>query len=180
VNDISSRASVARWKWKAAKARAEIAAVFETHGHRVVGEWCDFDDSARLTEQAERLGASPARVIQRWEARDDFGDAFTECASLEQPESSVDVIITDAPDAAWIRMPFALVVSELVPAAVDWLTDGFIVVDPGADSLISVDVEERRGVSFIEVTFIGDGFGQLQERLIERGPRVLPIADHER
>jgi hypothetical protein len=175
VGEIENRASLARWKWKAEKARIAVSASFESRNRELVGEWCEFDESTRLSEGTERLGPSPDRIIQRWPTKLQFIAAVEACGPALRKLDHVYVLIMDSPDAGWIRVRGALVSSELARAASEWLTDGFIAFYPDRESLLSVDVEERGGVSYIETTLIGDGFGELRDCFNERGPSPLRI-----
>jgi hypothetical protein len=49
--------------------------------------------------------------------------------------------------------------------------------NPASSSLVSVDVEERNGISVIESTLIGDAFGHLRDCFERFGPVPLPIID---
>jgi hypothetical protein len=84
----------------------------------------------------------------------------------------------DVPDAAWIRVSTDVLLNDLVPAAGEWMSDGFIVFDSGSDSLLSIDVEEKHGTSVIETTTIGTGFDRLRDCYLQRGPLPLPILGH--
>jgi hypothetical protein len=174
--EIASRAALARWKWKAERARAAIAAEFGSRNQQLIGEWCDFDESMSLSESAERLGSSQGRIIQRWPTKPQLIDALEACGPALRKLGHVYVLIMDLPDAAWIRVSGELLSSELARAAGEWLTDGFIAFDSRKESLLSVDVEERDGESYIETTVIGDGFGELCGCFSERGPSPLRIA----
>jgi hypothetical protein len=180
VADISNRSALARWRWKAEKARTALIATFSAHDRQLVGEWCSFDESMRMDDDSRRLGASPARVIQRWATRQRFIEAFRSCEPVPSQLEYIYVLVMDMPDAAWVRVRFDLLSSDLVPAAAAWLTDGFIALDPESESLISVDVEENDGSCFIETTFIGDMFHEIRDCLNDREPLVLEIIDQSR
>lgn len=160
MGEISDRGAAARWRWRAERARADVFAAFTGHGHVFAGEWCDREESERLSRVAERLGPSPARVIQRWPDRRRLAGILGTAGPAE-----VRLLILDFPDAGWARVP-AGVVTPGFARAVEWMTDGFVVFDPEREALLSVDVEAR----FVETTVIGDGFGFLRA-----GPAPLPI-----
>lgn len=170
VGELANRAVVARWRWKANKARATVTAKFESRGRHLIGEWCDLDESTRLDDGAERLGPTPSRIIQRWPTKQQVVEALEASASSLRQLGDVHVLIMDAPDAKWIRVRGDVVSTDLGPAAGEWMTDGFIVFAPDVASLLSVDIEEEGGVSFIETTLIGEGLGELRSYFAERGP----------
>jgi hypothetical protein len=175
VGEVSDRASLARWNWKARNARATLSAMFTSHGYQLVGEWCDFEQSTRLSESAARLGPSPTRTIQRWDAKQSFIAAADSCIGALDSFERLYVHIMDAPDAGWIHVPSDHVLSKLARAASEWLTDGFIAFDPESESLLSVDVEEMSGTQFIESTVIGNKLTTLRDYFKERGPQPLEI-----
>jgi len=84
-------------------------------------------------------------------------------------------MVMDQPESAWIEVSAEDLLSEVVPSAGEWLTDGFIMFDPVTSSLVSVDVEEGAGVTFIESTIIGRGFGALRQCFEQFGPEPLQI-----
>jgi hypothetical protein len=177
MSELSGRASLARSNWKGERARAVVSTVFESHDQRLVGEWCDFEQSVRLTEGAERLGSSPARVIQRWPAGHQLTEILSACAGALGTLNEINVLIMDQPDAGWVRVRADLLSFELARAAAEWMTDGFIAFDPVTESLLSADVEQGSGSTFVETTVIGDGFGGLRQCLREGGPAPLSIVD---
>ncbi len=180
AEELASRAASARWKWKAERARTAITAAFESRDQHLAGEWCGFEESTGLGERVERLGPSPGRIIQRWPAKRQFVAALQACGSAAFPSVDVHVVVMDAPDAGWIRVRADLVAGDLARAVGEWMTDGFIAFDPEVDSLLSVDVEEKGGVSFIETTLIGAGFGELRAWLGKRGPSPLVVVEQGR
>lgn len=180
VGEIASRAAAARWKWKAANARAALSAEFASRGRQLAGEWCDLDESTRLGDGAERLGPASDRIIQRWSTKRQLVEALEAGESALRRLGGVYVLVMDAPDAGWVKVRGEAVSADLAHAAADWLTDGFIVFLPDAASLLSVDVEGNGDVSFIETTLIGDGLGELRACFIERGPAPQKIMNRSR
>jgi hypothetical protein len=177
AGDIENRASLARWKWKAEKARAAVSANFSNHGQKLVGEWCGYDESTTFSNGTERLGSAAGRIIQRWPTKRQFIEATKVCGQTCGDLGYVYVLVMDVPDAAWMRVRGELLCTELAPAAAEWLTDGFIAFDPDKESLLSVDVEERGGASYIETTIIGEAFRELRDCFNEHGPAPLTIVD---
>ncbi|HKS98922.1 MAG TPA: hypothetical protein VJT31_05265 [Rugosimonospora sp.] len=175
MGDVSERAELVRWRWRAQRARRLLAETFVDHRHQLSGDWCDFEESARLTADCRSIGQSAGRVIQLWPARRQFADAMGACDLAGMRRSTVFILLMDLPDAGWIRMSVDAVLADLIPAASEWMTDGFIMFDPATASLVSVDVEERRGSPMIETTVIGDGFGRLRECLERVGPPPLRV-----
>jgi hypothetical protein len=177
ADDMSDRAERWRWKRRAESARSALAAAFAEHGRGLAGDWCDLDESHQLTERCEALGPSPSRVIQRWPAKERFLEVTRSCWAAVPSDPDLRVLVMDTPDAAWIRLSADAILADLVPAAGDWMSDGFIVFHSPSDSLLSVDVEERNGFSVIETTIIGGGFDALRQCYAECGPPPLPISD---
>lgn len=177
AGEIANRAAAARWKWKTEKARAALIAEFASRGQRLAGEWCDLDESTRLGDGAERLGPAADRIGQRWSTKRQLVEALEAGESALRRLGVVYVLVMDAPDAGWSKIRGEVVSADLARAAGEWLTDGFIAFLPDAASLLSVDVEEKGGVSFIETTLIGDGFGELRARFVERGPMPQEVLD---
>ncbi|MGW3994811.1 hypothetical protein ACWEF6_15115 [Amycolatopsis sp. NPDC004772] len=175
AGESAERAAAARRKWKTEKARAALGAEFASRGRHLIGEWCDFDESTRLSEGAERLGPAPDRMIQRWPTKQRLVEALEAGESSLRRLGDVYVLVLDVPDAEWIRIRGEAVSADLAHAAGEWLTDGFIVFLPWVASLLSVDVEEQGGVSFIETTLIGEGFGELRAYFAEIGPESQEI-----
>jgi hypothetical protein len=134
----------------------------------------------RLNEAAQRLGPSPDRIIHRWSTKHQFVEAVQICSPAFLRLNYLYVQITDLPDAAWIRVRSDILPSELSRAAGEWLTDGFIAFHLPTESLLSVDVEERGGISYIETTIIGEGFVGIRDCFNEYGPSPLSIADSSR
>ncbi len=180
VGDVSERAELARWRWKAQRARQLLVKTFVDHHHDLRGDWCDFEESSQLTADCRGIGTSAGRVIQLWPTKKQFVDAVGTCDLAGMQRDAILVLLMDAPDAGWIRMSLDHVLADLVPMAGEWMTDGFIMFDPASSSLISIDVEDRRGVSVIETTLIGDGFSHLRSCLERFGPAPLPVTGPER
>ena len=132
---MSSRAEQLRWKRRAENARSSLVDAFAAHGRSLVGDWCDLEESNLLTESCKRLGPSPSRVIQRWPTKEQFVAVTRSCGSAGFPAPSPCALVMDVPDAPWIRLSTEVLLAELVPAAGEWMSDGFIVFDPEADSL---------------------------------------------
>lgn len=172
---MANRLELLQWKRRAESARSSLVETFTEHGRSLEGIWCDFDESTRLTASCERLGPSPSRVIQRWPTKEQFVDVTLSCGSRALPTPSVCALVMDVPDAAWIRVSTDVLLNDFVPAAGQWMSDGFVVFDSGSDSLLSVDVEEKHGISFIETTIVGTGFDRLRDCYEQRGPSPLPI-----
>lgn len=76
---------------------------------------------------------------------------------------------------AWIAASPEVVQFELIPSAVEWMVDGFVLYVANKASLLSVDVEEVAGVSRIETTLIGEGIEPIGAHLLAHGPKPLPI-----
>jgi hypothetical protein len=142
-----------------------------------MGDWCDLDESTQLMESCKRLGLSPSRVIQRWSTKEQFVEVTQSCGAAVLPAPDLCALVMDLPDAAWIRLSTDVLLADLVPAAGEWMRDGFIAFDSASDSLLSVDVEEKHGLSVIETTIIGIGFDGLRDCYAEHGPSPLPILD---
>lgn len=172
---MSNRAELLRRKRRVDLARSSLADAFAEHGHSLVGDWCDLDESTRLTEACRRLGPSPSRVIQRWPTKEQFVEVTLSCGVSGLPGPDLCASVMDAADSEWIRVTTSVLLTDLVPAAGEWMSDGFIVYDSGSDSLLSVDVEEQNGRSVIETTIIGGGFDALRDCYAEYGPSPLPI-----
>lgn len=172
---MSNRAELLRRKRRVDLARASLADAFAAHGHSLVGDWCDLDESTWLTEACKRLGPSPSRVIQRWPTKEQFVEVTLSCGASGLPGPDLCASVMDAADSEWIRVTTSVLLTNLVPAAGEWMRDGFIVYDSRSDSLLSVDVEEQNGRSVIETTIIGGGFDVLRDCYAEYGPSPLPI-----
>ncbi|MCZ4507301.1 hypothetical protein O3Q52_03585 [Streptomyces sp. ActVer] len=170
MGDAAKRAELARWNWKARRARESLFDAFSDHGRQLTGEWCSFPESARLTREVEELGESRERVIQRWPTKGKFDEVSRSCDSFELNGERLLVLIMDAPEAAWIEVSPGIVQSEIIPSAVEWMTDGFILYMPDCASLLSVDVEEVDNVSLIETTLVGEGLGSLGVHFLGHGP----------
>ncbi|MCX5092644.1 hypothetical protein OOK36_27940 [Streptomyces sp. NBC_00365] len=177
MSDAAKRAELARWKWKARKAGEVLSGAFSDHGHQLAGEWCSFQESVRLTKEVEALGGSRERVIQRWLTKENLDEVSRSCDLAALRGERLVALIMDVPGVAWIEVSPDIVQSELVPSAVKWMTDGFILYAPDHASLLSVDVEEVADVSLIETTLVGEGLGTLGVHLIERGPKPLRIGN---
>lgn len=167
---MSHRAELLRWKRRADISRSALAGSFREHGQSLVGTWCDFDESTRLTESCTRLGLSPGRVIQRWPTKRQFVEVTMSCGSSGLPGPGLCVSVMDSVDSAWIQVSTDVLLTDLVPAAGEWMRDGFIVFDTESDSLLSVDVEDEGGLSVIETTIIGSGFDIIRDCYALRGP----------
>ncbi|WP_344897284.1 hypothetical protein [Actinomadura meridiana] len=107
-------------------------------------------------------------------------DATQSCGRSICEFEYVFVSIMDEPDSEWIRVSTPIILDELVPAACEWMTDGFISLEAVTNSILSVDVEEKRGRSIIETTLIGHGFAELLSCLSESGPAPQTIVDQDR
>ena len=177
VGDVAHRASVARWNWRAKQARALVAANFAAHQQSLHGEWCDLEESGRCSSDVAELGSSPGRIIHRWPKKTMFVGAMKACESTLSHMVSVFVRIMDTPDAGWIRVRGDVVLADLTAAAGEWLTDGFIVFEPVSRSVLSVDVEDRFGQSYLETTIIGVLFDDLVRCFAGHGPMLLPIVN---
>lgn len=172
---MSNRAELLRWRRRAEGARSALVNAFAEHGRSLTGDWCDLDESTQLTESCRRLGPFPSRVIQRWPTKAQFVEVTRSCGAAVLPTTDLCALVMDSPDAAWICLSTDVLLADLVPAAGEWMRDGFIVFDSLSDSLLSVDVEERNGLSVIETTIIGSGFDALRDCYKEYGPSPLPI-----
>lgn len=154
-------------------AGAAISTAFGDHGYQLVGEWCDFEESARLTRAAVELGGYRERVIQRWLNKESLDEVSRSCDLTPLRGERLVVLTMDLPGVAWIEVSPGIVQSDLVPFAVRWMTDGFVLCAPERASLLSVDVEEVAGASIIETTLVGGGLGALGANLVARGPKPL-------
>jgi hypothetical protein len=123
----------------------------------------------------KRLGPSPERFIQRWNSKSQFVSVTQSCGVEMSLCRNLHVIVMDVPDAEWIYLTSEIVLADIVPAAGEWMTDGFIMLDRESSSLLSVDVEEKSGRSVIETTVIGEGFRALRGCYERGGPSPLPI-----
>lgn len=177
MGDAAKRAELARWNWKARRAREALSDAFSDHGRQLTGEWCSFQESVRLTREVEALGESRERVIQRWPTKENLDEVSRSCDLVALRGERLVALIMDVPEAAWIEVSPDIVQSELVPSAVKWMTDGFILYAPDHASLLSVDVEEVADVSLIETTLVGEGLGSLGVHLLEHGPQPLRIGN---
>ncbi|WP_027940575.1 hypothetical protein [Amycolatopsis taiwanensis] len=128
-----------------------------------------------MTGEVWALAESRERVIQRWPAKGYFDEVSRSCELVALREERLVASIMDYPEAAWIEVSPDIVQSELVPSAVKWMTDGFILYAPDRASLLSVDVETVDNVSLIETTLVGEGLGPLRVHLLEHGPNPLRI-----
>lgn len=177
MGEAAKRAELARWNWKARKAREALVDTFRGHGRQLAGKWCSFQESARLTSEVESLGESRARVIQRWPAKGNLAEATRSCDLAALRGERLVALIMDAPDTAWLEVSPDTVQSELIPSAVDWMTDGFILYAPDRASLLSVDIEYVADASLLETTLVGEGLGPLGARLLDHGPEPFRIED---
>ncbi|WHT16037.1 hypothetical protein N8J89_23195 [Crossiella sp. CA-258035] len=175
MSDVAKRAEFARWNWKVKKARDALFATFEMHGRQLRGEWCDYAESHRLSTEVASIGSSPGRVIQRWVVKERLGEILRSCDLSELREERLVASVLDGPDAAWIAIPLEVFQFELIPSAVEWMTDGFVLFASDRASLLSVDVEEVAGASRIETTVIGEGIEPIGAHLLAHGPEPLPI-----
>ncbi|WP_405058259.1 hypothetical protein OG474_36740 [Kribbella sp. NBC_01505] len=172
VGDAAERAQLARWNWKAKQARAELSQLFADRELRSPDKWCDFETSQRMTEEVEVLGRSRERVIQRWTAKDKFLDAASSFDFSSLQADGLLASVMDAPDAAWFEASAETIHSALIPAAAQWMSDGFIIYSPKTSSLFSVDVEQHDN-SVIDTTLIGEGVNDLRNHLTLNGPLVM-------
>ncbi|MER5937167.1 hypothetical protein ABT121_07575 [Streptomyces sp. NPDC001928] len=151
--------------------------VFSGHGRQLAGEWCSFQESARLTREVEVLGESHERVIQRWLAKENLAEVSRSCDLAALHGERLVALIMDVPEASWLEVSPDTVQSELIPSAAEWMTDGFILYAPDHASLLSVDIEEVADVSLLETTLVGGGLGSLGAHLLDHGPEPLQIGD---
>jgi hypothetical protein len=174
VSEIASKAAAARWLWKARRARQTLSLLLSEHGQSLDGEWCNFDESAFLTEHCRELGISRERMIQAWPSKQDFVQAAHSCASGSVDLDEAYCLIMDFSDAGWVKVQPAAVFGDLIRAAGAWLTDGFLLYFPSS-SLLSVDIEDRNDRSIIESTLIGEDLAFLRSCLQRLGPSPQQI-----
>jgi hypothetical protein len=169
MSEAARKAAEARWLWRARRARQALSQRLSEHGQRLDGEWCDFAESASLTERCMEIGVSSERVIQAWASKQEFVHAVHSCRSWSAALNEAHCLIEDFPDAGWLKVDAAETWSDLVLAAAEWLTDGFLLYF-SPSSLVSVDIEERHDRSVIESTLIGERVSSLRSCLRRLGP----------
>jgi hypothetical protein len=169
MSEVARKATEARWLWKARRARQALSQRLSEYGQRLDGEWCTFAESASIAERCREIGVSRERIIQVWTSKQEFVHAAKSCGSWSVALNEAYCVIDDFSDAGWAKVEPAAAWNDLVPAAAEWLTDGFLLYF-SPSSLISVDIEERHDQSVIESTLIGEEVDSLRTCLRRLGP----------
>ena len=175
AEDVAVRARRARWVLGARRARELVGQEAARFGGLGELNWCDYEESSRLTAEVRVVARDDGRVIQKW--RGGVGPADLLDAERIPAAAAGHLLLMDHAAAGWARVSLRSSLPSLVRWAQQSMTDGFTVFLADGASSAGFDVETGSpGERWIETTLIGDGFGWLREMFGDGPPKETVAA----